>query len=124
MCGYKCLKVAGINLNSSCTRTDSVLPPPPPENLSITFSTDSSFNVSWSPPSGPMEGGVDGYVFDVTGEGCGCVSMNISGDNTSVKCSGWTPTDQTCLFEIRTISKDCGFSSDSFVSSTVTLSSG
>ena len=63
-------------------------------------------------------------MFDVTGEGCGCESMNVSGDNTSVKCSGWTPAGQTCLFKVRTISQDCGFSSDSFASSTVILSSG
>ena len=65
-----------------------------------------------------------GYVVDVTGEGCGCVSMNVSGDNTSMTCSGWTPAGQTCLFKVRTISQDCEVSSDSFASSTVTLSSG
>ena len=50
-----------------------------------------------------------GYVFGVTGEGCGCVSMNVSGDTTSVTCSGWTATGQTCSFEVRTLSQDCGF---------------
>ena len=77
----------------------SVLPPPP-ENLSTTFFTHSSFIVTWTPPSGPVESGVGGYVFDVTGEGCGCVSMNVSGEDTSVTCFGWTPTGQTCLFEV------------------------
>ena len=53
-----------------------------------------------------------GYVFDVTGEGCGCVSMNVSGNTTSVTCSGWTAAGQTCSFEVRTLSQDCGFASD------------
>ena len=50
-----------------------------------------------------------GYMFSVTGEGCGCVSMNVSVDTTSVTCSGWTATGQTCSFEVRTISRDCAF---------------
>ena len=58
--------------------------PPPPGPLMVTLSSESSLTVSWSPPSGPVEGGVGGYVFGVTGEGCGCVSMNVSGDTTSV----------------------------------------
>ena len=53
-----------------------------------------------------------GYVFGVTGEGCGCVSMNISGDITSVICSGWTAAGQNCSFEVKTISQDCGFTSN------------
>ena len=51
-------------------------------------------------------------MFGVTGEGCGCVSMNVSGDTTSVTCSGWTATGQTCSFEVRTLSQDCAFTSD------------
>ena len=78
----------------------------------VTLSSESSLTVSWSPPSGPVEGGVGGYVFCVTGEGCGCVSMNVSGDTTSVTCSGWTAAGQTCSFEVRTLSQDCGFTSD------------
>ena len=50
-----------------------------------------------------------GYVLGVTGEGCGCVSMNVSADTTSVTCSGWTAAGQTCSFEVRTRSQDCGF---------------
>ena len=53
-----------------------------------------------------------GYVFGVTGEGCGCVSMNVSGDTTSVTCSGWTASGQNCSFEVRTLSQDCGLTSD------------
>ena len=39
-------------------------------------------------------------MFAVTGEGFGCVSMNVSGDTTSVTCSGWTAAGQTCSFEV------------------------
>ena len=67
-----------------------------------------------------MEGGVGGYVFGVTGEGCGCVSMNVSGDTTRVTCSGWTAAGQTCSFEVRTHSQDCGFTSDP-VNESITL---
>ena len=74
--------------------------------------SESSLTISWSRPSGPVEGGVGGYVLCVTGEGCGCVSMNISGDTTSVTCSGWTADGQTCSFEVKTLSLDCGFNSD------------
>ena len=87
--------------------------PPPPGPLTVTYSSEPSFNVSWSPPSGLVEGGVGGYVFGVTGEGCGCVSMNVSGGTTSVRCSGWTAAGQTCSFEVRTLSQDCGLSSNS-----------
>ena len=48
-------------------------------------------------------------MFGVTGEGCGCMNMNVSGDTTSVTCSGWTAAGQTCSFEVRTLSLDCGF---------------
>ena len=54
-----------------------------------------------------------GYVFGVTGEGCGCVSMNVS--STSVTCSGWTAAGQTCSFEVRTLSQDCQFASSSMI---------
>ena len=50
-------------------------------------------------------------MFGVTGERCGCVSMNVSNDTTSVACSGWTAAGQTCAFEVRTLSQDCGFTS-------------
>ena len=55
---------------------------------------------------------MDGYVFGVTGEGCGCVSMNVSGDTTSVTCSGWTAAGQICSFQVQTLSRDCRFISD------------
>ena len=38
--------------------------------------------------------------------------MNVSGDTTSMTCSGWTAAGQTCSFEMRTLSQDCGFISD------------
>ena len=62
-----------------------------------------------------------GYVFGVTGDGCGCVSMNVSGDTTSVTCSGWTPAGQTCSFEVRTLSQDCGFTSEPVLKSVMLM---
>ena len=63
---------------------------------------------------------MSGYVFGVTGEDCGCVSKNVSGDTTSVTCSGWTVAGQTCFFEVRTLSQDCGFTSEP-VNESITL---
>ncbi len=37
--------------------------------------------------------------------------MKISTDTTSVLCSGWIVNNQTCSFEVRTVSQDCGFTS-------------
>ncbi len=47
-------------------------------------------------------------MFTVTEEDCGCESMTISAATTSVSCSGWMAMNQTCFFEVRTIT-DCGF---------------
>ena len=95
-----------------CIYSSVVALPLPPGLPAITLSSESSLTVSWSPPSGPVEGGVGGYVFGVTGERCGCVSMNVSGDTTSVTCSGWTAAGQICSFEVKTLTQDCGFTSD------------
>ena len=94
--------------------------PPQPVGLTITLLSESFLTVSWSPPSGPVEGGVGGYVFGVTGEDCGCVSMNVSSDTTSVTCCGWTAAGQTCSFEVKTLSNDCGLASNP-VSSAIRL---
>ena len=61
-------------------------------------------------------------MFAVTGEGCGCESMNVSGDTTSVTCSGWTAAGQTCSFEVRTLSQDCGFTSYESINTSVMAS--
>ncbi len=61
-------------------------------------------------------------MFTVTGEDCGCESMNVNA--ISVPCSGWTIGDQNCSFEVRTISTDCGFSSDEPAASTSVVLSG
>ncbi len=58
----------------------------------------------------------------VSGEDCGCESMNVSISTTSVSCFNWTASGQNCLFEVRTISQDCGFTSDP-VKKTLSLSS-
>ena len=50
------------------------------------------------------------------------MNMTLSADTLSVTCSGWTANDQTCTFEVRTLTQDCGFTSDAATSS-VTLSS-
>ena len=40
------------------------------------------------------------------------MNMTVSADTLSVSCSGWTANDQTCTFEVRTLTQDCGFTSD------------
>ena len=49
------------------------------------------------------------------------MNMTVSADTLSVTCSGWTANDQTCTFEVRTLTQDCGFTSDAAIKS-VTLS--
>ena len=77
----------------------------------VDVTSSSSFTFSWIPPSDTSN--VGGYLFNVTGEDCGCVSMKTSAETTNVLCSGWTVSGQTCSFEVRAISEDCGFTSDS-----------
>ena len=103
----------------TCTLT-SAAPPPPPETIAVTTSLN-NYTVSWSPPltSDLGVGGVVGYVVSVTGEGCGCVSVNVSTNTTSLTCSGWKVKGQTCVFEVRTLTQ-CGLLSDRVVES-VTL---
>ena len=50
------------------------------------------------------------------------MDMTVSADTLSVTCSGWTANDQTRTFEVRTLTQDCGFTSDTATNS-VTLSS-
>ncbi len=56
----------------------------------------------------------------MTGEDCGCESMNVSASTTSVSCSDWISNGQSCFFEARTISQDCGFPS-ALVDQTISL---
>ena len=49
------------------------------------------------------------------------MSMYVSVGTTSVTCSGWTVSGQTCSFEVRTVSQDCGFTSVIPVTTSVTL---
>ncbi|XP_064391719.1 uncharacterized protein LOC135339515 [Halichondria panicea] len=85
--------------------------PPPPRISMVEVTSTSSFTVSWTPPSDISN--VGSYVFTVTGEDCGCVNTNVSSDITSVICSDYMVNGQTCYFEVSTISKDCGFNSES-----------
>ena len=100
------------------TLSISTVRPSPPEGINITSLLDSSGEtrliVGWSPPAQSVEGGVGGYVLNVSGDGgeCGCVSMNVSADTTNVTCSGINGTGQICSFEVRAISIDCGLTSD------------
>ena len=49
------------------------------------------------------------------------MNMTMSADTLSVTCSGWTANDQVYTFEVRTLTQDCGFTSDAATNS-VTLS--
>ena len=103
----------------------STVIPSAPGPVVISFSNSgppSSFTVSWSLPSSPVVGGIIGYMFGVTGDCGDCMNMTVSEDTLSVTCSGWTANDQTCTFEVRTLTQDCGFISDAATNS-VTLSS-
>ena len=87
----------------------------------VDITSTSSLTVSWAPPSETSN--VGGYLFTVTGEDCGrCERTTVSADTTSVICSGWTASSQTCTFDLRTVSQDCGFTSDTAAVASVVLS--
>ena len=65
-----------------------------------------------------MVGGISGYMFGVTGDCGDCMNMTVRANTLSVTCFGWTANDQTCTFEVRTLTQDCGFISDT---SSITL---
>ena len=88
----------------------SPAPPPPPQSAIVEVASTSSLNVSWTAPSNTCN--VGRYQLLVSGEDCGCESMNVSVSTTSVSCSGWTARGQNCSFEVSTVSQDCGFTSD------------
>ena len=88
----------------------------------VEIMSTSSLTVSWDLPSDTSN--VGGYMFTVTGGDCGCESMNVSAGTRSVPCSGWTINNQTCNFEARTVSTDCGFPSDEPAASTSVILSG
>ena len=87
----------------------SVLPPHP-QSVMVEITSTFILTFSWTPPSDTSN--LEGYMLTVTGEECGCVNINVSTDNTSVNCTDWAVNNQTCSFEIVTISQDCGFTSD------------
>ena len=60
-------------------------------------------------------------MFTVTGDCGNCEDTTVSDDVTSVSCSGWLVNNQTCFFEVRTVSQNCGFSSASPATTNVTL---
>ena len=47
------------------------------------------------------------------------MNMTVSADTLSVTCSGWTANDQTCTFELRTLTQDCGFTSDAAINGVI-----
>ncbi|XP_064393678.1 uncharacterized protein LOC135341095 isoform X5 [Halichondria panicea] len=97
------------------------VPPHPPQSAVVDITSTSSLTVSWAPPSETSN--VGGYLFTVTGEDCGrCENTTVSADTTSVICSGWTASSQTCAFDLRSVSQDCGFTSDTAAVASVVLS--
>ncbi len=61
----------------------------------VEVTSTSSLNISWTTPSNTNN--VGDYMFTVTGEDCGCESMNVSVSTTSVNCSDWTVNGQSRL---------------------------
>ena len=66
-----------------------------------------------------MVGGISGYMYGVTGDCGDCMNMTVSADTLSVTSSEWTANNQTCTFEVRTLTQDCGFTSDAAVSGVI-----
>ncbi len=97
--------------------TPSPAPPPSPQSAMVDIISTSSLTVSWISPSDATN--VRGYMFTVTGDCGDCEDTTFSSSSKSVSCSGWTASGQTCSFEVRTVSQDCGFSSTATLTSVV-----
>lgn len=79
--------------------------PPPINSLNFTVS-GSTLTINWVEPSNRSN-----IALAVTGDMCGCKSMNISVGRSRVDCTGWEANNQTCTFALSAVSGDCEFMS-------------
>ena len=85
-------------------------------SANLTFPSGTEFRSEWAPPQEPVIGGIKGYNVTVNGN-CGICDPKGMVDNTTFisSCTGWIPTSQSCQFEIRTVTADCGFMSEPII---------
>ena len=90
--------------------------PDPPMSVNLRFTSGTEFQCEWAPPQEPVIGGIKGYNLTANGNcgTCDPIGM-VDGTTFYSSCTGWTLTSQTCQFEIRTVSAECGFMSEAAI---------
>lgn len=89
----------------------TVIPDPPVLTLAF-FSERNVFEYNWIPPKN-VTGDIQGYNLTYSGD-CGrCFPLElVSKDTTTATCTEYIALGQTCRFEVRTVTADCGFESE------------
>lgn len=85
-------------------------------SANLTFPSGTEFRFEWGPPQDPVADSIKGYNITANGN-CGtCDSIGMVDNTTFVSsCTGWIPTSQSCRFEIRTVTAECGFISEPII---------
>ena len=97
----------------ACTCICTVIPDPP-TNVNFTFPSEVEFQCEWAPPQEPVIGGIKGYNLTANGN-CGACDPIGMVDNATFysSCAGVISTaNQSCQFEIKTVTADCGLMSE------------
>ena len=86
--------------------------PDPPAQANLTFLTKKIIRFNWTLPANPVIGGIRGYLLNFS-PGCGtCSGSNLVSNTTfTALCIEWLANGQTCVFEIKTVTEDCGLES-------------
>ncbi len=71
-----------------------------------------NIRLDWTPPTNPVIGGIRGYLLYFS-PGCGTCppSELVSNTTFTALCIGCPANGQTCVFEVRTVTEDCGLES-------------
>ena len=82
-------------------------------NAQVSFPSGQECRYDWEPPEENITGGIEGYNLTAYGN-CGiCRPLGMVNKTTLFSlCTEWIAMGQTCHFEIRTVTADCGFLSD------------
>ncbi|XP_064385609.1 uncharacterized protein LOC135334385 isoform X2 [Halichondria panicea] len=86
--------------------------PYPPAKANLTFPMIRNLRLDWTPPANPVIGGIRGYLLYFSPD-CGTCSHSelVSNTTFTALCNEWQANGQTCVFEVRTVTEDCGLES-------------
>ncbi|XP_064385616.1 uncharacterized protein LOC135334390 isoform X2 [Halichondria panicea] len=86
--------------------------PYPPAKANLTFPMNRNLRLDWTPPANPVIVELRGYLLYFS-PGCGTCSHSelVSNTTFTALCNEWQANEQTCVFEVRTVTEDCGLES-------------